>query len=53
MDDAHAVGVLGPNGRGVFDHYGCDPSDIDILMGTYSKSFASCGGFIAGKRVST
>ena len=47
VDDAHAVGVLGKGGRGTGEHY--DMIDkIDIQMGTFSKSFASIGGFIAG-----
>jgi len=48
IDDAHALGVLGANGRGVVEHFGVDPAKIDILMGTLSKTLASCGGFIAG-----
>lgn len=50
VDDAHAFGVLGANGRGVAEHFGIDPSKIDILMGTLSKTLASCGGFIAGQK---
>jgi 8-amino-7-oxononanoate synthase len=50
VDDAHALGVLGANGRGVAEHFGIDPAKIDILMGTLSKTLASCGGFIAGQR---
>jgi 7-keto-8-aminopelargonate synthetase-like enzyme len=49
IDDAHALGVLGARGRGVFEHFGIDPARIDILMGTLSKTLASCGGFIAGQ----
>ncbi len=49
VDDAHATGVLGPNGGGTADYFGlCD--EIDISMGTLSKALASEGGFIAGKR---
>jgi 8-amino-7-oxononanoate synthase len=47
VDDAHAVGVLGHNGRGTADFYGVT-DDVDLIMGTFSKSFASLGGFIAG-----
>ena len=43
--------MLGPRGRGIFDHCNVSPSDIDILMGTYSKAFASNGGYIAGRKV--
>jgi len=46
LDDAHGVGVLGPNGQGTAAHYNVS-NDVDILMGTFSKSFASCGGYIA------
>jgi len=49
VDDAHAVGVLGPNGRGTAEHFGLE-ADVDLIMGTFSKSFASLGGFIAGER---
>ncbi|XP_065216734.1 serine palmitoyltransferase 2-like [Planococcus citri] len=50
IDDAHGVGMLGPQGKGIFNHCNVDPSDIDILMGTYSKAFASNGGYISGKK---
>jgi 8-amino-7-oxononanoate synthase len=46
VDDAHAVGVLG-NGRGTAAHFGVT-EDVDLIMGTFSKSFASIGGYIAG-----
>ena len=52
VDEAHSIGALGPRGRGIVDYWGCDPKDIDILMGTLTKSFASCGGYIAGSKVS-
>lgn len=50
IDEAHSIGVLGPQGRGIGHHYGSrvNPRDVDIWMGTLSKSFASCGGYIAG-----
>ena len=47
VDDAHSVGVLGNCGRGTADHFGVT-EDVDLVMGTFSKSFASLGGFIAG-----
>lgn len=47
VDDAHASGILGPNGEGTAAHFGLTP-DVDLIMGTFSKSFASLGGFIAG-----
>lgn len=48
VDEAHSIGVLGKTGRGVAEHFGVSPDDVDIWMGTLSKSFASCGGYIAG-----
>jgi 8-amino-7-oxononanoate synthase len=50
VDEAHSLGVIGATGRGVIEHFDLAPGDIDILMGTLSKTFASCGGFIAGRR---
>jgi 8-amino-7-oxononanoate synthase len=47
VDDAHGVGVVGANGRGTANHFGMT-DDVDLIMGTFSKSFASLGGFIAG-----
>lgn len=47
VDDAHAIGVLGEGGRGTASHFGLD-GDVDLVMGTFSKSLASIGGFIAG-----
>lgn len=46
VDDAHSMGVLGENGRGTAEHFGLEHA-VDIVMGTFSKSFASMGGFIA------
>jgi 8-amino-7-oxononanoate synthase len=46
VDDAHSIGVLGEHGRGTAEHFGLE-DEIDIVMGTFSKSFASLGGFIA------
>ncbi|KAJ6647780.1 Serine palmitoyltransferase 2 [Pseudolycoriella hygida] len=51
LDEAHSIGAMGPRGRGVVDYYGIDSNDIDILMGTFTKSFASSGGYIAGSKV--
>jgi 8-amino-7-oxononanoate synthase len=48
VDEAHGLGVLGPKGFGLFEHFGSDPRDVDIWMGTLSKTLAGCGGFIAG-----
>ncbi|HLY45641.1 MAG TPA: aminotransferase class I/II-fold pyridoxal phosphate-dependent enzyme [Stellaceae bacterium] len=50
VDEAHALGVLGPRGFGSADRAGVDPADIDIWMGTLSKSLVSCGGYIAGRQ---
>ncbi|MDA8174073.1 MAG: pyridoxal phosphate-dependent aminotransferase family protein, partial [Nitrospiraceae bacterium] len=47
VDDAHGIGVLGKTGRGTAEHFGLE-QDVDLIMGTYSKSLASIGGFIAG-----
>ena len=47
VDDAHGVGVLGNNGRGTASHFGLD-SQVDLIVGTFSKSLASIGGFVAG-----
>lgn len=47
VDDAHGVGVMGKNGRGTCEHFGV-LEDVDIIMTTFSKSFASLGGFVAG-----
>lgn len=50
VDEAHSIGALGKSGRGVCDYWGVNPADIDILMGTFTKSFGSCGGYIAGSK---
>jgi 8-amino-7-oxononanoate synthase len=47
VDDAHGIGVLGKTGRGTAEHFGLE-DQVDLIMGTYSKSLASVGGFIAG-----
>ena len=47
VDDAHAVGVMGANGRGTPEHFGVE-DDVDLIVGTFSKSFACLGGFFAG-----
>jgi 7-keto-8-aminopelargonate synthetase-like enzyme len=46
IDDAHGIGVLGKTGRGTAEHFGLE-SQVDMIMGTYSKSLASIGGFVA------
>ena len=50
LDEAHSVGAMGPRGRGIVDFFGCNPEDVDILMGTFTKSFGAAGGYIAGRR---
>lgn len=49
LDDAHAIGVLGPTGAGTAEHFGLT-KQVDLTIGTFSKSFASIGGFVAGSR---
>jgi 8-amino-7-oxononanoate synthase len=49
VDDAHGVGVMGKNGRGTAEHFGLE-HEIDLVMGTFSKSFASLGGYVAGEK---
>jgi 8-amino-7-oxononanoate synthase len=50
VDDAHALGVLGATGRGIFEMAGVDPGRVDIWLGTLSKTLVSCGGYVAGSR---
>ena len=50
VDEAHSIGILGKTGRGIVEHFGINPADVELWMGTLSKSFASCGGYIAGSR---
>jgi 8-amino-7-oxononanoate synthase len=49
VDEAHGIGVMGANGRGASEYYDVE-QDVDIVMGTFSKSFASIGGFVAARR---
>jgi len=51
MDEAHSIGAMGKNGRGIVDYFNVDTNDVDILMGTFTKSFGSAGGYIAGQKV--
>ena len=48
IDEAHSLGVMGKTGRGSFEHFGVDPREVDIWMGTLSKTLGSCGGYICG-----
>lgn len=50
VDEAHSIGTMGEHGRGLGEFYNVAPGDVDIWMGTLSKSFGSCGGYIAGKK---
>jgi len=50
VDEAHSIGALGKTGRGVCEHWGLDPNDVDILMGTFTKAFGSVGGYISGSK---
>ena len=48
IDEAHSLGVLGRRGRGIGEHFGVPARDVDVWMGTMSKTLGSCGGYIAG-----
>lgn len=50
VDEAHSIGALGKTGRGVCEYTGVNPADIDILMGTFTKSFSGMGGYIAASK---
>lgn len=50
VDEAHSIGALGPHGRGVCDYFGVSPSEVDILMGTFTKSFGAVGGYVAASK---
>lgn len=50
VDEAHSIGAMGPHGRGVVDYFGVDPRSVDILMGTFTKSFGAAGGYVAGSK---
>lgn len=51
LDEAHAIGVVGPTGRGTCEHYGNNGDLCDLIMCTFSKSFGSIGGFVAGDHI--
>jgi len=48
VDEAHSMGTMGRTGHGISEHFAINPRDVDVWMGTLSKSMASCGGYIAG-----
>jgi serine palmitoyltransferase len=50
VDEAHSIGALGRTGRGICEYSGVDPSEVDILMGTFTKSFGAMGGYIASSK---
>lgn len=50
LDEAHSVGAMGATGRGCAEYTGVDPADVDIMMGTFTKSFGGMGGYIAGDK---
>lgn len=49
VDEAHSIGVLGKAGKGICEYYGVSPNRIDLITGTLSKSFVTCGGFVGGR----
>lgn len=51
LDEAHSIGALGPHGKGVVDYFGLNPKDIDVMMGTFTKSFGAVGGYLGGSKV--
>lgn len=51
LDEAHSIGAVGKTGKGVCELLGVDTADVDIMMGTFTKSFGSCGGYIAASKV--
>ena len=50
LDEAHSIGALGERGRGVTEYFGIHPRKIDVMMGTFTKSFGAAGGYIAGSK---
>ncbi|KAF9608737.1 hypothetical protein IFM89_010869 [Coptis chinensis] len=50
LDEAHSIGAVGKTGRGVCELLGVNTADVDVMMGTFTKSFGSCGGYIAGSK---
>lgn len=52
LDEAHSIGAVGASGRGVTELFDVNPADVDVMMGTFTKSFGASGGYIAGKKVS-
>ncbi|XP_034537463.1 serine palmitoyltransferase 3 isoform X2 [Notolabrus celidotus] len=50
LDEAHSIGAVGRSGRGVTELFDVNPADVDVMMGTFTKSFGAAGGYIAGKK---
>ncbi|XP_045170567.2 serine palmitoyltransferase 2-like [Mercenaria mercenaria] len=50
LDEAHSIGAMGSHGKGVVDYFSLDPNDVDIMMGTFTKSFGAAGGYIGGSK---
>jgi len=50
VDEAHSIGAIGPHGRGVCDYFNIAPGSVDVLMGTFTKSFGAAGGYVAGSK---
>jgi 7-keto-8-aminopelargonate synthetase-like enzyme len=50
LDEAHSIGAMGHTGRGCCEYTGVDPADVDVLMGTFTKSFGGMGGYVAADR---
>ncbi|MBA5775808.1 aminotransferase class I/II-fold pyridoxal phosphate-dependent enzyme [Stappia sp. F7233] len=50
VDEAHSIGVMGNTGHGIAEHFGIDPRCVEMWMGTLSKTFSACGGYIAGSK---
>ncbi|XP_020511253.2 serine palmitoyltransferase 3 [Labrus bergylta] len=50
LDEAHSIGAVGRSGRGVTELFDVNPADVDVMMGTLTKSFGAAGGYIAGKK---
>lgn len=50
LDEAHSIGAMGPNGRGVCDYFLVDPKNVDLMMGTFTKSFGATGGYVAADK---
>jgi 8-amino-7-oxononanoate synthase len=51
IDEAHSTAIMGPNGRGALEHFGIEPKDVDIIMGTMSKALGSIGGFACASKL--